>query len=115
MNIDLLTYGEMKKIAALFTGCQPPNQDNERLAGQGAFVIAVLQRGWVAIGKYAQVGRICTLYDAAIIRRWGTEKGLGELAEKGPRPKTVMDKCPPIQFHCREAVFIMECVADAWK
>ena len=85
------------------------------MAREGDQVIVVLQRGFVATGKYSQVGDYGQLCQAAIVRRWGTTKGLGELASNGPLKDTKLDPCPPISFHIREAVMIMECDQNAWE
>ena len=60
--------------------------------------ILVLQRGWVIVGRYVERGDECCLYDAAVIRRWGTTKGLGELID-GPTPSTTLDKCGEVRAH----------------
>jgi hypothetical protein len=31
------------------------------------------------------------VHKAYVIRRWGTDKGLGQLAKDGPRPNTALD------------------------
>lgn len=85
-----------------------------KLANDGQWVIAVLQRGWVVVGRYQQMGLIGRLSDAAVVRRWGTAEGLGELARKGPLEDTILDSCPPVTFCAQEAVMIMEC-GDAWE
>lgn len=86
-----------------------------RLAGEGKLVIVVLQRGWVVVGKYSQDRSMGKLTAAAVVRRWGTSKGLGELAATGPTAKTILDDCPPITFHVREAVMVMEVDENAWR
>ena len=94
---------------------------NNRLAEDGTIRIVVLQRGHVVIGKYFQNGEIGRLEHAHVIRRWGTTHGLGELAVNGPLPDsaphgpTLLDSCPPIQFHTRELIFLMEVNPDAWR
>lgn len=62
-------------------------------------VILVLQRGWVAIGSLEREGPSLVLRRAAIIRRWGTTKGLGQLALEGPRPETIVDPCGELRAH----------------
>lgn len=59
----------------------------------GPIKIVVLQRGWVLIGRFERNGDQCFLHKASVIRNWGTTKGLGELAEKGPTTGTKLDKC----------------------
>lgn len=76
--------------------------------------IAVLQRGNVLVGRFARDGDMCELTDASVIRRWGTTKGLGEIAAGGPTPDTVLDPCGRVMFHILTAVMMIDCVADGW-
>ena len=76
--------------------------------------IVVLQRGWVAVGKYTRDGDHAKLEQASIVRRWGTDKGLGQLAAGGPRPNTVLDTAPPIEFHTLTEVMNVRCNPEAW-
>lgn len=70
--------------------------------------ILVLQRGWVVVGEYREVGDECVLENASVIRRWGTSKGLGELA-KGPLENTVLDACGTVRAHKLAVVMQIEC------
>jgi len=81
----------------------------------GDVVIAVLQRGFVAVGRRSQndAGNY-VLTDAAHIRVWGTTKGLGEIAEGGPTAKTILDKCPPIEYHPLTAIMHIVCKEEKW-
>ena len=45
------------------------------------------------IGDFEREGSECRLFNAFVIRKWGTTKGLGELAQKGPLSETVLDAC----------------------
>ena|GEM_PF-1624346 len=125
MSIDSLTIGEAKKISAMFGGYNAGQagggsgsgveMPKNVLAPNGQKVIAVLQRGHVAVGIYWQDDQIGYLKNAAIIRRWGTTDGLGELAMKGPLPETKLDKCPDISFHIREVIMLMNTTANTHK
>ena len=55
--------------------------------------IVFLQRGNVLVGRLSREGDMCTLSDASVIRRWGTTKGIGEIARGGPTESTVLDPC----------------------
>ncbi|MFV0411466.1 MAG: hypothetical protein ACK5LJ_17740 [Paracoccus sp. (in: a-proteobacteria)] len=59
----------------------------------GDIKIVTLQRGWVMIGRFERKDSDCKLHNASVIRRWGTTKGLGELAAKGPLNDTILDSC----------------------
>lgn len=82
--------------------------------------IVVLQRGWVYIGRFSQKGSVCTLQNAYNIRRWGTEYGLGELAENGPvadgvgNGPTKLDKNSDVHFHEMTAVLRMDVNESKW-
>lgn len=78
-------------------------------------VIAILQRGWVFVGKLTKDGNECILTNAQNIRRWGTSNGLGELAEKGPLKETKLDKVGTVKFHELTTVALIECDQDVWS
>jgi hypothetical protein len=83
---------------------------------EGDIRIVVLQRGWVFIGRFKKHGDVCKLYNSYNIRRWGTEEGLGELAEKGKLDETILDACDGvIEFHYLTMVFSIECDESKWS
>lgn len=56
-------------------------------------VIVTASGGWAFIGmveKYSTEHGV-TLYDASCIRRWGTTRGLGQIALNGPTEDTILD------------------------
>lgn len=62
----------------------------------GRYII-VLQRRFVLVAEVPPNQKdnlLITLGKSAIVRRWGTSEGLGELANKGPLPDTILDKEP---------------------
>jgi len=80
--------------------------------------IVVLQRGWVVVGNLEtdpidKDQRV--LKNAAVIRVWGTSKGLGELAFGGPTSKTVLDKAPTMRFHVLTIVTSIDCAGEKWQ
>ena len=81
----------------------------------GEIRIVILQRGWVVVGRFSQVGSNCKLTNANIIRTWGTTKGLGEIAMNGPTSKTVLDRSPEINFHELTVIAMINCVESAWN
>lgn len=56
----------------------------------GNMKIVILQRGWVMVGRFERNGSDCKLHNAAVIRSWGTTKGVGELSN-GPLKDTKID------------------------
>lgn len=84
------------------------------LGGASPVQIVVLQRGWVVIGYLNQVSDTeHVLTKSAVIRRWGTTKGLGEL-RTGPTDNTVLDPSGVVRFHPLTTVLRIDCDADAW-
>ena len=71
--------------------------------------IVVLQRGWVVVGLVEEDGDKIIIHDAAVVRRWGTSKGLGELAAKGPLPQTVLDPGGRVEAHKLAVVLTIDC------
>lgn len=76
--------------------------------------ILVLQRGWVAVGHVSKDGSEVVMENAAIIRRWGTTKGLGQIAANGPTASTVLDPVGRVSVHELGVVLRIECAADKW-
>lgn len=77
--------------------------------------IVILQRGWVAVGAFYQEGANCRLENASVIRRWGTTKGLGELAEGGPTKNTVLDPAGTFRFHELAVVATLDTEEQKWR
>ena len=110
MDIDSLTLGEAKKLACLFGGKSEPLK-----CCKDGYKIVVLQRGWVVVGKLSQEGQDYKLTDAAVLRKWGTTKGITELVT-GPTKDTVLDKTPkPITFHELTVVLMLDVEEGPWK
>lgn len=76
--------------------------------------IVVLQRGWVVVGQWSRDGDDCTLTNASVIRKWGTETGLGQIAQSGPTNRTVLDPAGTIHYDQRSMIMTIDCVDDVW-
>lgn len=78
--------------------------------------ILVLQRGWIAVGDLTDENeQRVKLTGASIIRRWGTTKGLGQLALEGPQSGTVLDACGSVEVHPLAIVLRLPCEAAKWS
>lgn len=77
-----------------------------------AKAIVILQRGWIIVGEFSQDGSQCTVRDGHVVRRWGTTKGVGELASRGPLPETKLDPLPEATFHELTVVARIACSAE---
>ena len=78
--------------------------------------IVILQRGWCMIGRFERDGSDCKLRDAAVIRQWGTTRGLGQIAEGGPTDLTKLDKCyGVVEFDYLTVVATIDCEEAVWQ
>jgi hypothetical protein len=77
--------------------------------------IAVLQRGWVVLGDIKKEGDTNKVENAKVIRRWGTTKGLGEIAKNGPTSSTVLDDAGTVQFHQNQLIFTIDTDEKLWN
>jgi len=78
-------------------------------------VIAVLQRGWVYVGRLTMVPDMpgwLRLKGANCIRSWGTTNGLGQL-RKGPTAITKLDPAGTVDFHELTAVNLIRDLEEA--
>ena len=83
--------------------------------------IVVLQRGWIVVGRYSTKGDMGYLDGAHVIRKWGTDKGLGQLVN-GPLKNgesnyapTVLDKCHGrVEFLLSTTIMMLSCEAEKW-
>lgn len=110
IDLDKLTVGEFKEITKLACVTKPKSK---KLVNHGV-QICVLQRGWVYVGDTVQLGDDYTISNGACIRRWGTSKGLGQIAKDGPTLNTELEPCPEVRFHEAGKVLMMKVNEDKW-
>lgn len=75
--------------------------------------IVIAQRGWVYIGEHSKDGAYEVLTNAKVIRRWGTTKGIGQLALEGPTENTKLDETGTIRVHELATVAILDVATPA--
>ena len=71
--------------------------------------IVVLHRGWVLMGKVQIDGDYAIVSDCVNVRKWGTSKGLGELAKTGPTGNTKLDPQPETVVPLISIIQMVEC------
>lgn len=78
--------------------------------------IVILQRGWCMVGRFEKKDSDCKLFEASVIRKWGTTKGLGELAQNGPLEDTNLDPCHGlVEFDYLTVVAMISCDEKSWE
>ncbi len=82
--------------------------------------IIVIESGFTYIGELAQVnhkilGLSALIKNASNIRRWGTSNGLGELANIGKQPETILDYTGTITVPINKILHLVEVLPEAQK
>jgi len=79
------------------------------------FAITVVDKGFVYVGDVECGTDWCVIQNAMNLRRWGTTKGLGELALCGPNENTVMDKVGTIRVPMHALISIIDTEKVKWN
>lgn len=80
----------------------------------GEIKIAVLDRGFVYIGRVSYEGDFLILKSAKNIRVWGTTKGLGELVN-GPLSGTKLDNVGTVRVPTRALISLIDVAQKPWN
>ena len=72
--------------------------------------IVVIQNGFVLMGSVTQTDDGYTIEDASVIRKWGTTRGLGEIALSGPTKETVLDPCGVVEVERHAVLMRINCM-----
>src|SRR3990167_5340438 len=107
-------HQKMDKMQIIKALLSEGNEQSDFNVGGSEVKIAILQRGWVFVGKFSKEGSACKLTDAYNIRTWGTTKGLGELASDGPTESTKLDKVNDVVFHELTVVALIDTDSKVW-
>lgn len=80
----------------------------------GRLVIAILDRGWVFIGRAIETSYTVRLENADCVRRWGTTKGIGELALGGLRRDTKLDPAGTLTVPRTSVIALIDASESSW-
>lgn len=112
MNIDDLTYGELKQIANIFNNQQKETLDNKMV---GKYVIVRCRDAGVHSGILeSHNGRECVLTESRRLWYWKAAKGafLSAVATEGITDESKIGREIP-RIHLTENCEIIECTKDA--
>lgn len=107
-----ITTNQMLSVIGEIAGpseTQPQSSDDHGLA------IVVADRGHVWVGDACDNGEYTTIERARIVRVWGTERGLNQIAKHGPTDKTKLDEPATVKVAKRAVIAIIPCEASAWS
>jgi hypothetical protein len=71
--------------------------------------IVILDRGFVYVGDVTIAEGWVHIQNAQNVRCWGTTKGLGELAAKGPLKETVLDPSGTVRAPLHALIGLIAC------
>ena len=77
--------------------------------------IVVLDRGFVYVGQLTTDDRFLTIRCARNVQRYGTTRGLGQLALEGPQPCTVLNDAGVVKAPIGELKHWLVCEVSAWS
>lgn len=77
--------------------------------------LVILDKGFVSVGMTKISKGFVTIDNAAVVRYWGTTRGLGEIAEGGPTQTTKLDKTPRQTVPMHSVVKFIDCEQDKWR
>lgn len=85
------------KVLEMLFGSNKSKEDFTPI-NKGRYIV-IGNRGNIVVGDLVvMAGNERILSNASVIRRWGTTKGLGELALDGKKSSTVLDYCGTFEF-----------------
>lgn len=76
--------------------------------------LAILDRGFVYVGRIKETPEGIRIERAACVRRWGTTNGLGQLAAEGPTRQTILEESLPVIVYRAAVMHQIECDAGKW-
>lgn len=87
----------------------------EKKTTLNGFAIVVADRGFVYVGHVEIDDNFTIITDAKNIRKWGTTKGLGQLAVEGPQDETVLDLVGTVRVPSHAVISIIDTEAGKWE
>lgn len=75
--------------------------------------IVVLPHGHIWVGHYERDG-LQVKVRGRVVRRWGTNRGLAQIANEGPTEKTVLEDMAVSRHHVLAEINTIDCNSDVW-
>ncbi len=79
------------------------------------YAIAVVDRGFVYVGRVESGPEWTVITDARCVRRWGTTNGLGQLALSGPTDTTALDPAGTVRVPRHALITLLDTEATLWS
>ncbi|ATG88187.2 hypothetical protein CA606_20035 [Caulobacter vibrioides] len=89
--------------------------ENATITGEAhGLVLVVADRGFVWVGETVTTPDWVEIKNARCVRRWGTTKGLNQLAIEGPQSSTQLDAPADLKVSRKALIAIIPCEAEKW-
>lgn len=89
--------------------------ENETITGEAhGLALVVADRGFVWVGEAITTDDWVEIKNARVVRRWGTSKGLNQLAKEGPLTNTQLDEPADLKVSRKALIAIIPCEAEKW-
>ena len=72
--------------------------------------IVVTLNGFVFLGNISRQPKEIIITNCFNIRKWGTTKGLGEIALNGPTKSTVLDEYGTVIVPIKSVIYTIDCL-----
>ena len=95
--------------------CSQPASAGPSRSQPSGHAIVVADRGHVWVGDVEVAEEWVCIAGACAIRRWGTAKGLNELANEGPLENTKLDAPATLSVSRRAVIAIIPTEASKWS
>ena len=102
-SLDNLTLGQLKALSAMIGGKAGSSRVDHGRA------IVILTAGHVWMGDVVTDGEWVRVTNGNVVRRWGTTRGLAQLAAEGPTPNTKLDMLGDAQAPMSALIGIIPC------
>lgn len=90
-------------------------QQSEQTAGEAhGLALVVADKGFVWVGQTVTTPEFVEIKGARCVRRWGTSKGLNQLATEGPLSGTQLDAPADLKVSRKALIAIIPCEAEKW-
>lgn len=78
--------------------------------------IVVLTNGFVYVGDVQPLtDGVVPILNAWNIRKWGTTRGLGQIAIGGPTKETILDRAGTVRAPYHSVIMYIDCEVKPWQ
>ena len=107
MSDNSISIDDLRALARAF--------GNDQREEDHGLCLLVADNAHVWFGHVVTDMRWAHISGARIVRRWGTERGLNQLATEGPRANTILDDPSDVLVASSKVIAIIPCEVSRWS